>query len=196
MKFVNCLKTLRSNILQTKHILTIRGKSVLTNFHANVWPSPFYHCSIFVSISETLSFNEPHTATSSNSSSSITKGDGAAALATTTTTTMSSSIMTTTDSEQPYFDFELQRNVTVTVGQTGFLHCRVERLGDKDVSKWFMQLFIFIFVGLLCELFLGFTQFKQIVPSLRLNESEQCALHSHVDQKPSVILLDHSAKTG
>lgn len=42
--------------------------------------------------------------------------------------------MTTTDSEQPYFDFELQRNVTVTVGQTGFLHCRVERLGDKDVS--------------------------------------------------------------
>lgn len=97
--------------------------------------SPFYHCSIFVSISETLSFNEPHTATSSNSSSNITIGDGAAALATTTTTTMSSSIMTTTDSEQPYFDFELQRNVTVTVGQTGFLHCRVERLGDKDVSK-------------------------------------------------------------
>lgn len=42
--------------------------------------------------------------------------------------------MTTTDSEQPYFDFELQRNITVTVGQTGFLHCRVERLGDKDVS--------------------------------------------------------------
>lgn len=50
-------------------------------------------------------------------------------------TTMSSNIITTTDSEQPYFDFELQRNVTVTVGQTGFLHCRVERLGDKDVSK-------------------------------------------------------------
>lgn len=36
--------------------------------------------------------------------------------------------------EQPYFDFELQRNVTVTVGQTGFLRCRVEQLGDKDVS--------------------------------------------------------------
>ncbi|KAG4074664.1 hypothetical protein HA402_004535 [Bradysia odoriphaga] len=34
----------------------------------------------------------------------------------------------------PYFDFDVQRNVTVTVGQTGFLHCRVERLGDKDVS--------------------------------------------------------------
>lgn len=54
---------------------------------------------------------------------------------------MSSGIMTTTDSEQPYFDFELQRNVTVTVGQTGFLHCRVERLGDKDVSKWFKCLY-------------------------------------------------------
>ncbi len=35
----------------------------------------------------------------------------------------------------PYFDFDVQRNVTVTVGQTGFLHCRVERLGDKDVSR-------------------------------------------------------------
>lgn len=50
------------------------------------------------------------------------------------TTTISTLTMTTSDSEQPYFDFELQRNVTVTVGQTGFLHCRVERLGDKDVS--------------------------------------------------------------
>lgn len=45
--------------------------------------------------------------------------------------------MTTTFGEQPYFDFELQRNVTVTVGQTGFLHCRVEQLGDKDVSTIF-----------------------------------------------------------
>ncbi|KAL9922097.1 defective proboscis extension response 1 isoform 1-T5 [Glossina fuscipes fuscipes] len=34
----------------------------------------------------------------------------------------------------PYFDFDVPRNITVTVGQTGFLHCRVERLGDKDVS--------------------------------------------------------------
>ncbi|XP_017466112.1 PREDICTED: uncharacterized protein LOC108359012 [Rhagoletis zephyria] len=34
----------------------------------------------------------------------------------------------------PYFDFDVPRNLTVTVGQTGFLHCRVERLGDKDVS--------------------------------------------------------------
>ncbi|XP_061389932.1 uncharacterized protein LOC133325124 [Musca vetustissima] len=36
----------------------------------------------------------------------------------------------------PYFDFDVPRNVTVTVGQTGFLHCRVERLGDKDVSTF------------------------------------------------------------
>lgn len=47
---------------------------------------------------------------------------------TTTSTTLSpSSIL-------PYFDFDVPRNVTVTVGQTGFLYCRVERLGDKDVS--------------------------------------------------------------
>lgn len=34
----------------------------------------------------------------------------------------------------PYFDMDVQRNITVTIGQTAFLHCRVERLGDKDVS--------------------------------------------------------------
>uniref|UniRef100_A0A1B0GNH8 Ig-like domain-containing protein n=1 Tax=Phlebotomus papatasi TaxID=29031 RepID=A0A1B0GNH8_PHLPP len=33
----------------------------------------------------------------------------------------------------PYFNFDVQRNVTVTVGQTAFIHCRVERLGDKDI---------------------------------------------------------------
>ncbi|KAJ6643809.1 hypothetical protein Bhyg_08774 [Pseudolycoriella hygida] len=36
----------------------------------------------------------------------------------------------------PYFDFDVQRNVTVTVGQIAFFHCRVERLGDKD-RTWF-----------------------------------------------------------
>ncbi|KAI9582589.1 hypothetical protein GQX74_011806 [Glossina fuscipes] len=35
----------------------------------------------------------------------------------------------------PYFDFDVPRNITVTVGQTGFLHCRVERLGDKDIKQ-------------------------------------------------------------
>uniref|UniRef100_A0A1S4GNM4 Ig-like domain-containing protein n=1 Tax=Anopheles gambiae TaxID=7165 RepID=A0A1S4GNM4_ANOGA len=51
---------------------------------------------------------------------------------------VSSTMMTTTTEEsaalQPYFDFDVPRNITVTVGQTGFLHCRVERLGDKDVA--------------------------------------------------------------
>ncbi|XP_061503083.1 zwei Ig domain protein zig-8 isoform X1 [Anopheles gambiae] len=54
----------------------------------------------------------------------------------------SSIIMTTTTEEsealQPYFDFDVPRNLTVTVGQTGFLHCRVERLGDQDVA-WIRQ---------------------------------------------------------
>ncbi|XP_035906745.1 zwei Ig domain protein zig-8-like [Anopheles stephensi] len=51
-------------------------------------------------------------------------------------------IMTATteesDAPQPYFDFDVPRNLTVTVGQTGFLHCRVERLGDQDVA-WIRQ---------------------------------------------------------
>uniref|UniRef100_A0A182RUE1 Ig-like domain-containing protein n=1 Tax=Anopheles funestus TaxID=62324 RepID=A0A182RUE1_ANOFN len=55
-----------------------------------------------------------------------------------TEVSVSSSMMTTTTEEsaalQPYFDFDVPRNLTVTVGQTGFLHCRVERLGDKDVA--------------------------------------------------------------
>jgi hypothetical protein len=34
----------------------------------------------------------------------------------------------------PYFDFSVPRNVTTAVGQTAFLHCRVEQLGDKGVS--------------------------------------------------------------
>ncbi|XP_071443843.1 zwei Ig domain protein zig-8 [Hetaerina americana] len=34
----------------------------------------------------------------------------------------------------PYFDFHVPRNVTTAVGQTAFLHCRVEQLGDKGVS--------------------------------------------------------------
>ncbi|KXJ78198.1 hypothetical protein RP20_CCG005227 [Aedes albopictus] len=50
---------------------------------------------------------------------------------------VSSSMLLTTEESaglQPYFDFDVQRNLTFTVGQTGFLHCRVERLGDKDVA--------------------------------------------------------------
>jgi len=37
-------------------------------------------------------------------------------------------------SAMPYFDFNVARNVTAAVGQTAFLHCRVEQLGDKGVS--------------------------------------------------------------
>lgn len=36
-------------------------------------------------------------------------------------------------SSQPYFDFAVARNVTTRVGQTAFLNCRVEQLGDKLV---------------------------------------------------------------
>lgn len=34
----------------------------------------------------------------------------------------------------PYFDYNVPRNVTTATGQTAFLHCRVEQLGDKAVS--------------------------------------------------------------
>lgn len=34
----------------------------------------------------------------------------------------------------PYFDFDMPRNITARVGQTAFLRCRVEQLGDKSVS--------------------------------------------------------------
>ena len=35
----------------------------------------------------------------------------------------------------PYFDYNVSRNVTTAVGQSAFLHCRVEQLGDKAVGK-------------------------------------------------------------
>ncbi|XP_050091836.1 zwei Ig domain protein zig-8-like [Anopheles aquasalis] len=50
---------------------------------------------------------------------------------------MTTTTTTTEESEaayQPYFDFSVNRNVTVNVGQTGFLFCRVERLGEQDVA--------------------------------------------------------------
>lgn len=36
-------------------------------------------------------------------------------------------------SSYPYFELNVPRNVTTAVGQTAFLHCRVEQLGDKAV---------------------------------------------------------------
>lgn len=38
---------------------------------------------------------------------------------------------------QPYFDNTTRRDVTVTIGQTAVLHCRVRNLGDRAVSTWF-----------------------------------------------------------
>lgn len=40
---------------------------------------------------------------------------------------------------QPYFDFSVTRNITTRVGQTAFLHCRVEDLGDKLVRKCYLM---------------------------------------------------------
>ena len=34
----------------------------------------------------------------------------------------------------PAFETNVPRNVTTAVGQTAFLHCRVDQLGDKEVS--------------------------------------------------------------
>lgn len=38
---------------------------------------------------------------------------------------------------QPYFDADVQRNVTAIATQTAFLHCRVKDLGVKVVSSFF-----------------------------------------------------------
>jgi hypothetical protein len=35
---------------------------------------------------------------------------------------------------QPYFDNSTKRDITVTIGQTAVLHCRVRNLGDRAVS--------------------------------------------------------------
>lgn len=40
---------------------------------------------------------------------------------------------------QPYFDFSVTRNITTRVGQTAFLHCRVEDLGDKLVRQHYLM---------------------------------------------------------
>jgi len=58
-------------------------------------------------------------------------------------------ISLTNISMHPYFDFDVPRNVTARVGQTAFLHCRVEQLGDKSVSDknlYLMNYFLEIYV--------------------------------------------------
>lgn len=47
-------------------------------------------------------------------------------------------------SSYPYFEFNVPRNVTTAVGQTAFLHCRVEQLGDKAVSLVHLPLLVII----------------------------------------------------
>jgi hypothetical protein len=39
---------------------------------------------------------------------------------------------------QPYFDNTTRRDITVTIGQTALLHCRVRNLGDRAVSSFFI----------------------------------------------------------
>lgn len=58
--------------------------------------------------------------------------------------------------QQPHFDHSMPRNVTLKVGQTAFLSCRVKQLGDKLVSS---LLFIFISFYLSCPRFAPFSLF-------------------------------------
>lgn len=44
-------------------------------------------------------------------------------------------------SNKPYFDLTMPRNVTLKVGETAFLSCRVKQLGDKVVSDVKFYLF-------------------------------------------------------
>jgi cytochrome c oxidase assembly protein Cox11 len=54
----------------------------------------------------------------------------------TVTITKSGDVQSYWDSNysQPYFDNSTKRDVTVTIGQTAMLHCRVRNLGDRAVS--------------------------------------------------------------
>lgn len=40
----------------------------------------------------------------------------------------------TADQLYPFFDYYVPRNITTTIGQSAFLHCRTENLNDKSVS--------------------------------------------------------------
>ncbi|XP_023290599.1 uncharacterized protein LOC105695863 [Orussus abietinus] len=42
-------------------------------------------------------------------------------------------VITHNVSDRPYFELNVQRNVTTAVGQTAFLHCWVHEIGDKEV---------------------------------------------------------------
>jgi hypothetical protein len=65
------------------------------------------------------------------------------------------------DSSFPYFDFNVPRNVTTAVGQTAFLHCRVEQLGDKAVSTLFITAhFSRDFIQTVCSLIKTMARFS------------------------------------
>ena len=40
---------------------------------------------------------------------------------------------------KPYFENSTKRDVTTTVGQTAYLHCRVRNLGDRAVCHFFTK---------------------------------------------------------
>lgn len=47
---------------------------------------------------------------------------------------------------QPYFDNTTKRDITVTIGQTAILHCKVRNLGDRAVScNLFIHSYFFLF---------------------------------------------------
>lgn len=78
----------------------------------------------------------------------------------------------------PYFNFDVQRNVTARVGQTTFLMCRVEQLGDKSVSLLLsfavmsLELLLFLFCFDLLGVLLSYTSENQRLPRKQFYEQK------------------------
>lgn len=49
----------------------------------------------------------------------------------------------------PYFDFDVSRNITARVGQTAFLRCKVEQLGDKSVCTYLLYVLLYLIIAFL-----------------------------------------------
>jgi len=49
-----------------------------------------------------------------------------------------------TDQLYPFFDYYVPRNITTTIGQSAFLHCRTENLNDKSVSVCGLTIYIIV----------------------------------------------------
>lgn len=73
----------------------------------------------------------------------------------------------------PYFNFDVQRNVTARVGAAAFLQCKVEQLGDKSVS-----LFFFKFCGHFSQIrfFSGFARTTKKLPHKQFHEQSEIQL--------------------